>query len=167
MLIHICRGKRTAVKEFGCQQKKNLCTFCVTSVYCLRSFQHKIQMAEKKSVSERKWRKQKKNASVLLQTGEFKCGKNSAVSQTRKEQHSGEESKAILKKRKGGEELIVFFLCTMYPSPSLWTQGPCTCQHTCAHMFLVLRDRLWRKYRKTVSVCALGGGRERRGWSNN
>lgn len=54
----------------------------------------------------------------------------------------------------------------MYPSPSLWTQGLRTCQHTSAHMFLLLHDRLWRKYRKTVSVCALGGGRERRGWSN-
>lgn len=70
------------------------------------------------------------------------------------------------KKRKGGEELIVFFQCTMYPSHSLWTQELHTCQHSSAHMFLLLHDRLWRKYRKTVSVCALGGGRGRRGWSN-
>lgn len=66
-------------------------------------------------------------------------------------------------KKKGEEELIAFFRCTMYPSPSLWTQGRRTCQHSSAHMFLLLHDRLWRKYRKIVSVCALGGGRKIKG----
>lgn len=51
----------------------------------------------------------------------------------------------------------------MYPSASLWTLS--TRQYS-AHMFLLLHDRLGKKYRKTVSVCALGGGREKRRWSN-
>lgn len=87
-----------------------------------------------------------------------KCEKNNTAERKLKENGK--------RKRQGGEEVIVFFQCTMYPSPSLWTQGLRTCLLTSAHMFLLLHDRLWRKYRKTVSVCALGGGRERRGWSN-
>lgn len=70
------------------------------------------------------------------------------------------------REKKTREELTkLFFQCTVYPSASLWTHGLCTCQHTTAHMFLLLHDRLWRNYRKTVSVCALGQG-QRRGRSN-
>lgn len=153
--MHSCKGIRLSAK------KKSLHLLCdfglLPALLSTQNTNGRKKVCQRgNGVSKQK----KKNASVLLQTGEFTCGKNSAVSQTRKEQQSREETKAILKKRKGGEELIVFCLCTMYPSPSLWTQGLCTCQHTCAHMFLVLRDRLRRKYRKTVSVCALGGGRE-------
>lgn len=52
--------------------------------------------------------------------------------------------------------------CSPHP-PS----GPKACAHvsTSAHMFLLLHDRLWGKYRKAVSVCALGGGTDTSGWS--
>lgn len=57
------------------------------------------------------------------------------------------------------KELIVFSLCTMCPSSSLWTHG----QHIC---FCYYTIGFGENIGKTVSVCALGGGKGRRGWRN-
>lgn len=53
---------------------------------------------------------------------------NTAEEETKKENRKK-------KKRRGGELIVFFFQCTMYPSPSLWTQGPAHMSaHQCAYV---------------------------------
>lgn len=83
-----------------------------------------------------------------------------------------EETKKENRKKKKEERRrinsIFFFSAPCIPHPPCGPRGLRTCQLTSAHMFLLLHDRLRRKYRKTVSVCAFGRGQggKKRGWSN-
>ena len=81
---------------------------------------------------------------------------NTAEEETKKENRKK-------KKRRGGELIVFFFSAPCIPHPPCGPRGLRTCRLTSAHMFLLLHDRLRRKYRKTVSVCAFGreqGGRK-------
>lgn len=86
------------------------------------------------------------------------------MQRVKNERHGAAEERRMQKKnkekRKGGEELVFFAVHRVFLTLPV-DQGPCTCQHTCVHMFLLLHDRLRREYSETV--CALGGGMGRGG----
>lgn len=154
---------------------ESLCAFKSLLVW----FQHNAENGNQRGNNKRNMAESEENTNRKLKRGSAslisdeartgQCNVGNAVHQVKILQNNTPERelkqnrKKEKRKRKGRINSIfsahhVFLILPVDP-------GPVHMSAHLRHMFLLLHDRLWRKYRKTVSVCALGGGREGRGWS--